>query len=79
MNRNLFEELNRQLGKLSPRIGALNETARQQVAAAVQKALVRMDLPTREEFERQQHALEQAQARVAELEEAVTRLETSRQ
>jgi len=77
MNRNLFDEINQQLSRLSPRIGALNESAREQVAAAVQKALVRMDLPTREEFDRQRQALEQAQARIAELEETVGRLEQS--
>lgn len=79
MNRKVLEELNQQLARLLPQAGALGEDVRAQVSAAVQKALARMDLPTREEFDQQRQALEQAQARIAELEAVLARLEAKEQ
>lgn len=75
MNRKVFEELNEQLSRILPQAGALGEDVRAQISAAVQKALARMDLPTREEFDQQRRALEQAQARITELEAMLARLE----
>lgn len=75
MNRKVFEELNEQLSRILPQAGALGEDVRRQITAAVQKALARMDLPTREEFDQQRQALEQAQTRIAELEAVIARLE----
>ncbi|MEX1198760.1 MAG: accessory factor UbiK family protein [Pseudohongiellaceae bacterium] len=75
MNRKVLEELNQQLTRILPRAGALGDDVRGQISAAVQKALARMDLPTREEFDQQRQALEQAQARITELEAVVARLE----
>lgn len=79
MNRKVFEELNEQLSRILPQAGALGEDVRAQISAAVQKALARMDLPTREEFDQQRQALEQAQARLAELEAVIARLEAKEQ
>lgn len=75
MNRKVFEELNEQLSRILPQAGALGEDVRAQISAAVQKALARMDLPTREEFDQQRQALEQAQTRITELEAVLARLE----
>lgn len=79
MNRKVLEELNEQLARLLPRAGALGEDVRGQISTAVQKALARMDLPTREEFDQQRQALEQAQARITELEAVIARLEAREQ
>lgn len=79
MNRKVFEELNEQLSRILPQAGALGEDVRAQISAAVQKALARMDLPTREEFDQQRHALEQANARIAEMEAVIARLEAREQ
>lgn len=75
MNRRLLDDLGEQLNQLLPRAGALGEETRQQVRAAIQRAVARLDLPDREEFERQREALERAEQRIAELEKLVVALE----
>lgn len=75
MNRRLLDDLGDQLNQLLPRAGALGEETRQQVRAAIQRAVARLDLPDREEFERQREALERAEQRIAELESIVVTLE----
>lgn len=76
MNRNVFDEISQQLSRLLPQASALGEEARQNLAAALQRSMERLDLPTREEFDQQREALERAQVRIAELEGAVAALET---
>ncbi len=77
MKRNLFEEINEQVGRVLPRAGALGEDARRQISQAIQRVLERMDLPTREEFDRQQRSLKQAEDRISELEAVIARLESA--
>ena len=77
MNRRLLDDLGEQLNQLLPRAGALGEETRQQVHSAIRRAVSRLDLPDREEFERQREALERAEQRIAELEDMVAALEES--
>ena len=72
-----FEHLFKQFNELLPRnLFALHEDMEKNLRAALNSALARMDLVTREEFEIQAALLLRARARLEELEKRVARLES---
>ncbi len=77
--RSILEQLRDQLSRLVPRGAAAADEIRNAVHQGMEKSLAQMDLVTREEFEQHRQALERAEARVAELEAIVARLEETQQ
>ncbi len=75
MKSSLLDDLVEQINQALPRAQAMGEEARQSARMAAQRALQSMDLVSREEFDAQQRALEKAEQRMTELEQAIKQLE----
>ncbi|OFE13354.1 hypothetical protein PHACT_09540 [Pseudohongiella acticola] len=73
--RSIIDELSEQISKVLPQVSAAGEEVRETVRGAVKQSLSKMDLLTREEFEAQTRALQRAEERLDELEQAVIALE----
>ena len=65
----LLDNIAREVGQALGRLGLPPERIEQAVRDALHPVFERMDLVTREEFDRQQRELEDAQARLARLEQ----------
>jgi ubiquinone biosynthesis accessory factor UbiK len=74
-NRNVLDELAEVFSRVLPQAQAAGEEARDTAKAGLRQVLSKMDLVTREEFEAQERALSRAEAKIAELEVALTELQ----
>jgi ubiquinone biosynthesis accessory factor UbiK len=75
MKKSIIDELSEQLARLMPQANALGDDIKANVKTAMEKTFTKMDLLTREEFDAQVRALRRAEQKIAELEEAVKKLE----
>jgi BMFP domain-containing protein YqiC len=75
ITKQFFEDLAQQITRLLPQAEAAGEEAKRAMSAVLQKGFASLDLLTREEFEAQAAALARAEARLAQLEQEMTRLE----
>lgn len=75
IDKRFFEDLSQQISKLLPQAEAAGEDIKRTVAATMQKGFTKLDLLTREEFAAQFAALTRAEARIAQLEDALGKLE----
>lgn len=72
----LIDELTQRVGEAMPGgLGALGEDLRRALRAALESALARMDLVTREEFDVQTAVLARTRQKLADLEREVAALE----
>jgi BMFP domain-containing protein YqiC len=75
ITKQFFEDLAQQITRLLPQAEAAGEEAKRAMSAVLQEGFASLDLLTREEFEAQAAALARAEARLAQLEQEMTRLE----
>lgn len=75
MKKSIIDELSEQLARLMPQANAMGEDIKASVKTAMEKSFAKMDLLTREEFDAQVRALKRAEQKIAELEEAIKKLE----
>ncbi|MDX1491426.1 MAG: accessory factor UbiK family protein [Pseudohongiellaceae bacterium] len=75
INKQILEELSAQIATLLPKAEAAGEDAKQLLHSAISKTFERLDLVTREDFDAQRIALQRAQERITQLEEALGKLE----
>ncbi len=80
MDTSFVSELARQLAaRVPPGVGAAADDLEKNFAAALQSALGRLDLVTREEFDVQRRVLERTREKLAEVEKQLAEHEASRQ
>jgi len=75
MDKSVLDDLTEQLNRLLPQARAAGEDVRQSLDGALRRALSKMDIVTRDEFEQLQQALLRAEQRIEALETALSELE----